>query len=147
MKKVLILLVAVLALGTWAAAQTYGQVGQSSGQPQTLTITHGPVVEQVGDTQAIVAWTTNVPSSAVLHYGTDAKNMTQTAEEAWGGQQNSNQTDTHRVTLKGLQPNTTYYIQAESGQGQGTGTGQKSQIVTIHTTATGAPPVSYPNGR
>ena len=41
----------------------------------------------------------------------------------------------------------TYYVQAESGQGQGTGTGQRSGVVTIHTTAPGAPPQSYPNGR
>lgn len=147
MRKTLILLVAVLALGTWAAAQTYGQAATGSNGQQTLTITHGPVVEQVTSNSAIVAWTTNVPSSAVLHYGTAANSLSQTAEEAWGGQRNSNQTDTHRVTIQNLQPNTTYYIQAESGQGLNTGTGQRSQIVTIHTTAQGAPPVSYPNGR
>ncbi len=147
MKKTLLLFVVVLVLGAWGVAQTYGQSSPANSQQQTLTITHGPVVEQVTSNSAIVAWTTNVPSSAVLHYGTDPNNLTQAAQEAWGGQQNSNQTDTHRVTVNGLQPNTTYYVQAESGQGQGTGTGQKSQVVTIHTTATGAPPVSYPNGR
>jgi Purple acid Phosphatase, N-terminal domain len=145
MKKLLLLSLIVLAIGAVGAAQTYGQ-GPNSGA-RSLSITHGPVVEQVTDKQAIVAWTTNVPSSAVVHYGTNPNRLTQITEQAWGGQQNANQTDTHRVTITGLQPNTTYYVQAESGQGQGTGTGQRSGIVTIHTTAPGAPPQSYPNGR
>lgn len=142
MRRASLLLVALLAFGTWALAQT-------ANSSQQLQITHGPVIEQVTSNSAIVAWTTNVPSSAVLHYGTssDPNAMTQTAEESWGGQQNTNQTDTHRVTIQNLQPNTTYYIQAESGQGQGTGTGQKSSVVSLHTSAPGAPPQQYPNGR
>ncbi len=134
------MLLLLLACGAWAAAQT-------SSQP--LQITHGPVVEEVTANSAIVAWTTNVPSSAVLHYGTsnDPNTWNQAAEQAWGGQRNANSTTTHRVTLQSLQPNTTYYLQAESGQAQGTGTGQKSQVITIRTTAPGAPPLHYPNGR
>ena len=145
MKKTLLFFLVVLALGALGAAQTYGQGPQTSAQ--AVKITHGPVVEQVTDKQAIVAWTTNVPSSAVVHYGTNPNSLTQTAEQSWGGQQNANSTDTHRVTIKGLQPNTTYYVQVDSGQGQGTGTEQKSQVVTIHTTASGAAPQAYPNGR
>ena len=132
------LLLVLFAFGAWAVAQ-------NTSQP--LQITHGPVVEQVTSNSAIVAWTTSAPSSAVLHYGTsnDPNSMNQAAEEAWGGQQ-SGQGTTHRVTVQNLQPNTTYYLQAESGQAQGNGTGQKSQVITIHTTAQGAPPVQYPNG-
>jgi hypothetical protein len=145
MKKTLLLFAIVVALGALGAAQTYGQSPQTGAQ--ALRITHGPVIEQVTDKQAIVAWTTNVPSSAVVHYGTNPNSLTQTAEQAWGGQQNANKTDTHRVTLKGLQPNTTYYVQVDSGQAQGTGTEEKSPVVTIHTTAPGAAPQDYPNGR
>ncbi|MBV9609538.1 MAG: fibronectin type III domain-containing protein [Acidobacteria bacterium] len=144
-KNVLPLFLIVFAAGGLCLAQSYGQSPQSG--TQALTITHGPVIEQVTDKQAVVAWTTNVPSSAVVHYGTTPKSLTQTAEQSWGGQQNANRTDTHRVTIKGLQPNTTYYIQVESGQAQGSGTGEKSPVVTIHTTAPGAAPESYPNGR
>lgn len=140
MRKASMLLLVLLAFGAWALAQN---------RPQALQITHGPVVEQVSSNSVIVAWTTNVPSSAVLHYGTnpDPKTWNRAAQEAWGGQQNPNQSSTHRVTVQGLQPNTTYYLQAESGNAQGTGTGQKSQVITIRTTAQGTPPVAYPNGR
>ncbi len=133
------LLLLLLAFGAWAMAQTTSQ---------QLQITHGPIVEQATSNSAIVAWTTNLPSSAVLHYGTnsDPNSWNQAAEQAWGGQQ-SGQGTTHRVTIQNLQPNTTYYIQAESGQAQGSGTGMKSSVVTFRTPAQGAPPVQYPNGR
>ncbi len=139
MRKASMLVLVLLAFSAWAVAQSTSQA---------LQITHGPVVEQVSSNSAIVAWTTNVPSSAILHYGTGNNPATwsQSAEEAWGGQQAGGKT-THRVTVQNLQPNTTYYLQAESGQGQGTGTGQKSSVVTIHTPAQGAPPLQYPNGR
>lgn len=138
MRKVSMLALLLLALGTWAVAQTANQ---------PLQITHGPVVEQVTSNSAIVAWTTSAPSSAILHYGTtnNPASWNQAAEQAWGGQQSAQGT-THRVTVQNLQPNTTYYLQAESGQAQGSGTGTKSSVVTIRTTAQGAPPLQYPNG-
>jgi hypothetical protein len=79
-----------------------------------VQITHGPVVENVTDTTAEIAWSTNVNSGTALHYGTDATHLDQTAGMPWGG-------FTHRVLIKNLKPNTTYYFKAESGQGQGTG--------------------------
>jgi len=80
-----------------------------------VQITHGPVVENVTDTTAEIAWSTNVNSGTALHYGTDPSHLDQTAGMPWGG-------FTHRVLIKNLKPNTTYYFKAESGQGQGTGT-------------------------
>jgi phosphodiesterase/alkaline phosphatase D-like protein len=88
-------------------------------QSQGVQIVNGPVIEQVTPTTAVIAWTTNVPSSAVVHYSTDSKNLAQTAEAPWGG-------TTHRVTINNLQPNGTYYFQVESGQAQGSGNGTKS---------------------
>ena len=38
---------------------------------QGVQITHGPVVENVTDTTAEIAWSTNVNSGTALHYGTD----------------------------------------------------------------------------
>lgn len=80
-----------------------------------VQITNGPVVEVVTDTTAQIAWSTNVNCGTTLRYGTDAGHLDLTAGMPWGGL-------THRVTIKGLKPNTTYYFKAESGQGQGTGT-------------------------
>src|SRR5215467_7304886 len=82
---------------------------------QAVQITSGPVVENVTDTTAEIAWSTNVNSGTALHYGTDPTHLDQTAGMPWGG-------FTHRVLIKDLKPNTTYYFKAESGQGQGTGT-------------------------
>src|SRR5581483_9402772 len=99
MKKTVLLFTAAIALSALAFAQSYGLGSSHSGQ--ALSITHGPVIEQVTSNQAVIAWSTNVASSAVVHYGTDPNNLSQTAEQAWGGQQNANRTDTHRVTIKG----------------------------------------------
>ena len=82
---------------------------------EAVQITHGPVVENVTDTTAETAWSTNVNSGTALHYGTDPGHLDLSAGMPWGG-------FTHRVLIKNLKPNTTYYFKAESGQGQGTGT-------------------------
>jgi purple acid phosphatase-like protein len=80
-----------------------------------VQIINGPVVENITDTTAQVAWSTNVNSGTTLRYGTDPSHLDLVAGMPWGGL-------THRVTLKDLKPNTTYYFKAESAQGQGTGT-------------------------
>jgi len=87
-------------------------IGTSSNAVQ---ITNGPVGEIVTDTTAQVAWSTNVNAGTTLRYGTDPSHLDQAAGMPWGGL-------THRVMLKNLTPNTTYYFKAESAQGQGTGT-------------------------
>ena len=96
-----------------------------------VQITHGPVVEGVTDTTAEIAWSTNVNSGTALQYGTDATHLDQTAGMPWGGL-------THRVFLKNLKPNTTYYFKAESGQGQGTGTQAETAKATFQTKPAGA---------
>ena len=88
-------------------------------QPQnpkavSVEITHGPVVESVTDTTAVIAWSTNVNAGTLLRYGTDANHLDQSVGMPWGGL-------THRVNLKDLKPDTKYYFKAESPQGQGTG--------------------------
>jgi len=86
--------------------------GASNSAPGgAFRITNGPVLERVGDNSAIVAWSTSLPSSSIVKYGTDAHNLGQTAQESWG------QT-THRVELKNLQPGTRYYFSVHSAQGK-----------------------------
>lgn len=94
---------------TGGSPASNGQSGQS-GNVQ-LNITNGPVVEHVADTNATVAWSTNLPASSIVKYGTDQNNLSQTAQQAWG------QT-THRVQLKNLKPNTKYYFSVQSAQGR-----------------------------
>ncbi len=118
-------LAALLLLPVMAAAQA-----------QPLTITHGPDVEYVGATSTQVAWTTSTGGSSIIRYGTNPNNLNQTAEEPYQTS-SGNQHVTHRVLIKNLQPNTTYYFVVDSGQGQGTGSETKSQVESFTTRAQG----------
>lgn len=105
-------------------------VSPMGGMNNAVQITNGPVVEIVTDTTAQIAWSTNVNAGTTLRYGVDPGHLDQTAGMPWGGL-------THRVTLKGLLPNTTYYFQAESSQGQGTGTHAQTGPSSFQTKAAG----------
>jgi len=96
-----------------------------------VQITNGPVVENVTDTTAEIAWSTNVNAGTTLHYGADAGHLDLAAGMPWGGL-------THRVMLKDLKPNTTYYFRAESSQGQGTGTQAQTEQSSFQTKPAGA---------
>ncbi|HKU23042.1 MAG TPA: fibronectin type III domain-containing protein [Terriglobales bacterium] len=101
-----------------------------------VKLTHGPVVEGTSAKGATIAWSTNVPASSILTYGTNPQSLNQTAEVRWGGL-------THRVNLRNLQPGTTYYYEVKSTQAQGTGTQAASGVQTFRTkgaTATAATP-------
>src|SRR5947209_4844511 len=113
----------VLLLGVSLAA---------SAQRPALAITDGPRVEGVGDTWAVIAWTTNAGGSSIIRYGTNGNSLTQTAMSPYADDE-SRQHQTHRVTVKNLQPNTTYYFIVDSGQGEGTGTEAKSNVATFTT--------------
>ena len=123
------------ATGPQAAPQL-PQVQQLPSTPigvagEAVQITQGPVVENVTDTTAEIAWSTNVNSGTALHYGTDPGHLDLTAGMPWGG-------FTHRVLIKNLKPNTTYYFKAESGQGQGTGTMAAAAPASFQTRQAGA---------
>ena len=126
MKRIMLIATAVLALATLALAQTqHAQAqqtpGSSSQAPGAVQITNGPGVQNLTSTSAEVFWNTNAPSAAVVRYGTSRDKLDQTAEEASG------QTS-HKVELKNLQPNTTYYFQVDSSQAKGTRTETKSGV-------------------
>src|SRR5215470_10213344 len=105
----------VAIFGSWCGGQTSSTLAEATSGNDSVQITHGPVVENVTDTTAIIAWSTNVNAGTLLRYGMDPQHLNQTASMPWGGL-------THRVNLKDLKPGTTYYFQAESNEGQGTGT-------------------------
>jgi len=112
---------AVAQFRTKGAGQARG--GQESGEKAEgpVKIIDGPRVEGVGDTWAVVAWTTNSASSSVIHYGTDRNHLDRTAESRYADVENASR-QTHRVRLTNLKPKTTYYFSVYSGQGEGTGT-------------------------
>jgi Purple acid Phosphatase, N-terminal domain len=110
----------------WCGGQTVSTQAEATSENDAVQITHGPVVENVTDTTAIIAWSTNVNAGTVLRYGTDPKHLDQTAGMPWGGL-------THRVNLKDLKPGTTYYFQGESPNGQGTGTSAQTATASFQT--------------
>jgi hypothetical protein len=103
-------------------------------------IISGPTVEVVGRDTTTVSWATNARSSSVLRYGTDPKNLDQTAMAPWGQQ-------SHRVVVKNLKPDTMYYFQIESAQAQGSGLSVKSSIGPFHTVADGQVAMRNPDWR
>jgi phosphodiesterase/alkaline phosphatase D-like protein len=115
MKKYLATLIVGVALAGWGMAQN-----------GPVQITQPPKVENVTNNSAIIAWSTNVNSSTLVRYGTDQNSLNQSAQMPWGGL-------THRVTLKNLQPGTTYFYQAVSDKGQGTGSKADAPVSSFQT--------------
>jgi hypothetical protein len=108
------------------------QVKKTTKKAEAVRIVDGPRVEGTGDTWAVIAWSTNVGGSTIVRYGTDANNLSQTAESPYARSGN-----VHRVRVKNLEPNTTYYFVVDSGQGSGTGTETKSQVAQFATKSAG----------
>lgn len=128
-------------LSTEEAAQQANQ--QQSSTNSVVQITDGPRMEFIGDTTAVIAWTTNVPSSTVVRYGTDRNNLSQTSQKEWGGQENAGGSRTHRVEIRNLKANTPYYFIAESGQAEGTGSAVKSEVTPFNTLTSEAATEAY----
>lgn len=91
-----------------------------------LQLSKQPRVEQAVDTQAVIAWSTNVASSTTVHYGTSPNALDNMVQTPWGSL-------THRVVLKNLEPGTTYYFQTTSGDGQGVQGTVTSEILQFKT--------------
>lgn len=99
---------------------------------EALRITDGPRVEGVGDSWAHVAWTTNWGGSSIVRYGRNPNRLDQTSDAPYANDPNREHS-VHRVSIKDLEPNTTYYFMVDSGQGEGSGTGVRSQVATFTT--------------
>lgn len=116
-------LVLLLIAGLQLAAQE---------KPQPEKIINGPRVEQVTDTQAVIAWTTDTGGSSVVKYGKEPNRLNETAESPYVDKENAHY-QTHRVRIRNLKPNTSYYYTVVSGQGEGTGTSAQSKVEEFRT--------------
>lgn len=130
-------LLARLAMMVTAALLLYPTSLAAQASPTTkkaahVRITQGPELEGANDHLAIVRWTSNNPGGspehfAVAHYGTDAKNLSETAKSPI--RLNPGHPDTiFRVRIDGLKPRTTYYYTVESMGADGANDGVKSQV-------------------
>jgi phosphodiesterase/alkaline phosphatase D-like protein len=99
MRKTIALMVMLLAFTAWSAAQ----------YAQNLQVTNGPSVERVGDSSAVISWTTNMPAATTLRYGTDAENLDQAVQAPGRGIE-------HRVRINNLEPNQDYFFQVQTNR-------------------------------
>src|SRR5437016_5007024 len=108
------------------------QVSPTTQKAARVQITKGPEIEMSKEFLTIIRWTTNNPGgspehSGVVHYGTDPKNLSQTAKSPI--RLNSDHPSTiFRVRLDDLKPGTTYYYTVGSMESNGTDDGTKSAI-------------------
>jgi len=120
--------VATLLYSTPAAAQ----VAPSTEKATSVKIIQGPEIERADSYLTIIRWTTNNPGGSpehygVVHYGTDAKDLGQTAKSPI--RLNPSHSDTvFRVRIQGLQAGTTYYYKVDSMEANGTSDGYTSKV-------------------
>jgi hypothetical protein len=106
-----------------------------------VEITKAPELEIALDNLAIIRWTTNNPGGdddhlAVVHYGTDPKELNQTAKNPI--RLNQTHPDTiFRARLNHLKPETTYYYTVTSMGADGRSDGVESPVNKFTTPAPG----------
>ena len=110
-------------------------------QAARVSITQGPELESADDSSAIIRWTSNNPGGSdehygVVHYGTNPKELGQTAKSHIRLNQSHSYT-VFRVLVGGLAPRTTYYYTVDSMGADGRGDGVKSNVMRFTTAGPG----------
>jgi len=122
-----------VVLASLVAIFTLPLMAQERERAEPEKIINGPRIEQVTHDGATIAWTTNTGGSSVIRYGTNPEHLDRTAESPYADNDRDPRYQTHRVELKNLRPNTTYYYRVVSGQGEGTGTEAQSRVEEFRT--------------
>jgi hypothetical protein len=123
----LVVTVGGLLHSTPAAAQASSTTTKTA----RIRITQGPKIERADPDFAIITWTSNNPGGSpehygIVHYGTDAKKLTQTAKSPI--RLNPGPYTVFRVRMDGLKPRTTYYYTVDSIEANGKSDGVKSTV-------------------
>lgn len=97
-----------------------------------VRITQGPELESANDKSAIIRWRSNNPGGSdehygVVHYGTNPKELSQTAKSHIRLNQSHSYT-IFRVRVEGLAPQTKYFYTVDSVSANGASDGVKSTI-------------------
>ena len=106
-------------------------------RPQRVEISEGPEVPLLGGYLTVIRWTVNNPGGlpvhyAVVHYGRDPKNLSETAKNSIRLNPDHSST-VFRVNLYDLAPKTTFYYKVESMDSSGKSDGVSSPIKTFTT--------------
>src|SRR5258706_9918242 len=104
---------------------------------ERVQISGGPEVPLAGDYLTVIRWTVNNPGGlpvhyGVVHYGSDQKNLSQTAKNPIRLNPNHSST-VFRVNLYDLPPKTTYYYIVESMDSSGKSDGVTSSVQNFTT--------------
>jgi phosphodiesterase/alkaline phosphatase D-like protein len=97
----------------------------------------GPALESAREDSAIIRWTSKNPGGSdehfgVVHYGTDPKNLSETAKSHIRLNPSHSYT-VFRVRVDGLRPKTTYYYTVDSVDARGASDGVIVGIKTFMT--------------
>ena len=106
---------------------------------ERVQISEGPEVPLVGGYLTVIRWTVNNPGGmpvhyGIVHYGTDPKNLNQTAKNPIRLNPDHSST-VFRVNLYDLPQKTTYYYTVESMDSSGKSDGVTSPIKSFTTTS------------
>jgi hypothetical protein len=133
MNKLFLKLATIAAVGfVLSSNPMHAQVSPTTQKAARVRITQGPELELAKEHLTIIRWTTNNPGGSpqhygVVHYGTDPKNLSQTAKSPI--RLNPDHPSTiFRVRLNDLKPGTTYYYTVGSMESNGTDDGTKSAV-------------------
>jgi hypothetical protein len=142
-----------LAIATTVASLFSSNPGTAQVLPpakkaERVQITKAPEPELAMDHLTIIRWTTSNPGGSdvhygVVHYGTDPKDLSQTAKSPIRLNQ-GHSTTTFRVRMEGLKPRTTYYYRVSSEESDGESDGVTSAVNKFTTPGPGERRVSYP---
>jgi len=128
--------------------QAAGQIVPPTKKAARVAIIKGPELELATDFLTIIRWTTNNPGGSdvhygIVHYGTDPKDLSQTAKNPIRLNQ-GHQYTTFRVRIEGLKLRTTYYYRVTSEESNGTSDGVKSTVSKFTTPGPGERIVARP---
>jgi len=126
------LAITTAATGLLTSNQTLAQVSPTTPRAARVRIIQGPELEFAKEYLTIIRWTSNNPGGSpehygVVHYGTDPKNLSQTAKSPIRLNP-EHQSTVFRVRLDDLKPGTTYYYTVGSMEANGTDDGTKSTV-------------------
>ena len=133
----LTLAITVLTSGLFLSNPISAQFVPSAKKAAHVRILKGPELESATENLTIIRWTSDNPGGSpehigVVHYGTDPKNLRQTAKSHIRLNPTHSYT-VFRVRMDNLKPRTRYYYTVDSMQPNGRSDGVTSPVKTFMT--------------
>jgi len=149
MNGLLVKLAITAAAGSLLYSSPIGaQIPPPQKKAEHVEITKAPELEIAHDDLAIIRWTSTNPGGddehfAVVHYGTDPKDLSQTTKSPVRLNRTHPET-IFRVRIDSLKPQTTYYYKVTSMGSGGQSDGVESPVDHFTTPAPGQVTSAYP---